>query len=170
MREDATDAAKKDYLQPLMTLLQDAIALGQSRAPSQSPSATAAVEYDAARRKLELRLDTLIYSRPKDTDCNRINKRLVKHRFDLFHFLTVEGVAPDNNLGERDIRSVAAARADGGVNRTKPGATAFANIKSILRTCQKQGRQFLTYGLSLLGLDDQTKPLPLATATAINSS
>ena len=56
--------------------------------------------------------------------------------------------------------SVASARSDGGVNRTTAGATAFANLKSIVRTCQKQGRNFLSYGLSLVGFDPQNQPLP----------
>jgi hypothetical protein len=69
----------------------------------------------------------------------------------------------DNSECERDIRSVAAARGDGGVNRTDWGATAFANIKSVVRTCQKQRRGFVEYGLSLVRatLAHATLPLPL---------
>ena len=161
LRDEATTAARDNYLQPLMTLLQDAMALGHTR------STLAASEFAAARQRIENRLDTLIFTRPTDKDCHRINQRLVKHRFDLLLFLEVANVPPDNNLGERDIRSVAAARADGGVNRTKAGATAFANLKSIVRTCQKHGRNFLSYGLTLIGLDEQSQPLPFPTlATA----
>ena len=156
LRDDASNTSRAEYLQPLMTLLQDAIAPGKSR------STLATAEYESARQSLERRLDTLIDTRPADKDCHRINNRLVKHRFDLFRFLTVEGVPADNNPGERDIRSVAAARSDGGVNRSEAGASAFASIKSIVRTCQKQGLSLLNYGLSLLGLTDQSKPLPLA--------
>lgn len=50
-------------------------------------------------------------------------------------------------------RSVAATRADGGVNRTAAGAKAFANLKSVIRTCQKAGRNFLNYGMSVLQAD-----------------
>ena len=60
--------------------------------------------------------------------------------------------------------------ADGGVNRTKSGATVFANLKSIVRTCQKHGRNFLNYGLTLIGLDEQSQPLPFPTLTAIPES
>ena len=161
LRDEISNDYRESYIQPLMTLLQDAIALGKSRGTTE-PAA-----YESARQQMEQRLDTLIYTRPTDKDCNRINKRLVKHRYDLLRFLTVEGLPADNNLGERDIRSVAAARSDGGVNRTDAGATAFANIKSIVRTCQKQQLRILDYGLSLLGHSDQSKPLPLA---APNSS
>lgn len=156
LRESAMAAATADYIQPLMTLLQDAIALGRSR------DTLAAAGFTAAREQIENRLDALIYTRPTDPDCRRINKRLVKHRFELLCFLDVEGVPPDNNMGERDIRSVAAARADGGVNRTQAGATAFANLKSIVRTCQKHSRNFLNYGLTLIGIDATSLPLPFA--------
>ena len=161
LRDEISNDYRESYIQPLMTLLQDAIALGKSRGTTE-PAA-----YESARQQIEQRLDTLIYTRPTDKDCNRINKRLVKHRYDLLRFLTVEGLPADNNLGERDIRSVAAARSDGGVNRTDAGANAFAAIKSIVRTCQKQQLRILDYGLSLLGHSDQSKPLPLA---APNSS
>lgn len=69
----------------------------------------------------------------------------------------------DNNPGERDIRSLAAARADGGVNRKGWSATAFGRIKSVVRTCQKNGRSFLDYGIELVraALSSDTLPLPL---------
>ena len=164
LRDEATPAAKNDYLQPLMTRLQDALALGHAR------GTLAASEFADARQRIENRLDTLIYTRPTDKDCRRINLRLVKHRFDLLCFLGVAGVPPDNNLGERDIRSVAAARADGGVNRTKAGATAFANLKSIVRTCQKHGRNFLGYGLTPIGIDEKFQPFPFPTLATIPKS
>ena len=105
-------------------------------------------------------------------DCARINKRLVNHRFDVLLFLERSDVPPDNNLGERDIRSVAATRADGGVNRTKSGAEAFAKRKSIARTCRKHGRNFIEYAPSLIGLDEKHEPLPftLQTELTLNSS
>ena len=56
LRDEAT--AKANYLQPLMTLLQDAIALGHTR------SALAAPEFATARQRLKSRLDTLIFRRP----------------------------------------------------------------------------------------------------------
>ena len=94
----------------------------------------------------------------------------MRHRFKRLCFLEVAGVPPDNNLAERDIRSVAAARDDGGVNRTTAGATAFANLKSIVRTCQKHGRNFLSYGLTLIGLDEHSQPLPFPTRATTRES
>jgi hypothetical protein len=47
------------------------------------------------------------------------------------------------------------------------GATAFAILKSIVRTCQKHGRNFLNDGLSLIGLDEQSPPLPFPFPTPL---
>jgi hypothetical protein len=92
----------------------------------------------------------------------RIQKRLDKYADEVFTFLDEPHVPADNTPGERDIRSVAAARADGGVNRTDWGAEAFAHAKSIIRTCQKQGCNFLQYGLDVIRAIaiGQTPPLP----------
>jgi hypothetical protein len=63
---------------------------------------------------------------------------------------------------------VAAARADGGVNRTDWGAKAFAHAKSVIRTCQKQSRNFLQYGLDVVRAVSagQAPPLPLGSYTS----
>ena len=155
LREEAPRGAVSTYLQPLITVLQDAIALAKAR-DTQSKAA-----FTEAREGLENRLEALIQSRPTHPDCARINKRLVKYRFDLFRFLDEPLVTPDNNLGERDIRSVAATRADGGVNRSAAGAKAFANLKSVIRTCQKHGRNFLAYGLQLASRAGSAEPVLL---------
>jgi transposase len=133
------------FIQPVMDLLQDAIALGKQR---DRLSATA---FAVQRQTIRDRLDGLILDKnPKQADCLRIWRRLFKYCGELFTFLDHPQVPSDNSGCERDIRSVAATRADGGVNRTAWGATAFANIKTVIRTCQKQRRGFLEYALSLV--------------------
>ncbi|QDU59985.1 hypothetical protein Pan216_08220 [Planctomycetes bacterium Pan216] len=62
-------------------------------------------------------------------------------------------------MAERDIRSVAAARSDGGVNRAAWSADAFA--KSIVRTCQKNGLHFFRYALDAVTSRMPHQPLPL---------
>ena len=79
----------------------------------------------------------------------------------MLTFLKAAGVPADNNTVERDIRSVVAARNDGGVNRSEWGAAASATLKSIIRTCQKNGLNFLEYGLSVLRAQAADSPLPL---------
>jgi transposase len=139
LRDEVPAADVAAFLQPVMTLFQDAIALRKQR------DELAAESFAKQRQELEDRLDALIYTKPEQADCRRICNRLARHRFELLLFLADPRVPPDNNLGERDIRSVAAARADGGVNRTARGAKAFATIKSVIRTCQKQGLNFFHY-------------------------
>jgi transposase len=158
LRERLPARSVSYFIQPVMDLLQDAIALGKQRGQLEPPA------YAAARQSLYDRLDVLILEKhPTNADCLRIWKRLFKHCGELFTFLDHADVPSDNSACERDIRSVAAARGDGGVNRTDWGATAFANIKSVVRTCQKQGRAFVDYGLSLVcaTLTGNALPLPL---------
>ena len=158
LRDELSPHCVRSYIQPVMDLLSDAIELGKQR---ESMSKRA---FSQARQAIHDRLDELILTRrPRDPDCHRIRMRLYRHCDELFTFLDDPAVPPDNNSCERDIRSVAATRADGGVNRTTGDAQAFANLKSVIRTCQKQGRNFFAYGLlvvraALLGKDP---PLPL---------
>ena len=158
LRNELPAADVAAFIQPVMTLFQEAIALGKSR-ETLTPQT-----FSQQRQELEDRLDTLVFSRPTQADCQRICKRLAKHRDELFTFLKKPNIPPDNNLAERDIRSVAAARADGGVNRTPRGAKVFAHLKSIIRTCQKQGLNFFDYARSALqaALAGHPPPLPLA--------
>ncbi len=157
LREELSRHHVKKYVQPLITLIQDAIELAKNR------STISGRIYKAACEKIETRLETIIWQKPKQPDCRRINKRLVRHRFELLVFLEHADVPADNNTGERDIRSVVAARNDGGVNRSDWGAAAFATLKSVIRTCQKNGLNFLDYGLSVLRARaaGSTLPLPL---------
>lgn len=158
LREVLPAASVSSYIQPVMDLLKDAIALGKRREEMKGPV------YAAARRAIFDRLDHLILEKhPRQADCRRIQKRLFKYCNQLFTFLNLAYVPSDNSLGERDIRSVAATRSDGGTNRTDWGAHAFATIKSVIRTCQKNGIRFLDYAMSLLEahLAGTTLPMPL---------
>ena len=158
LRKELPQADVDAFIQPVMTLFQDAIALAKQR------DALAATAFEQQRQQLEDRLDTLIFSKPQHADCRRICKRLVKHRFELLLFLEKPEVPAENNLAERDIRSVAAARADGGVNRTDRGAKVFANIKTIIRTCQKQGMNFFDYARTTMQASRTGLPPPLPLA------
>jgi len=155
LREELSRHHVRKYVEPLITLFQDAIQLAKDR------STMSGRTYKAACEKIDLRLETIIWQKPQQPDCRRINKRLVRHRFELLVFLEQADVPADNNTGERDIRSVVAARGDGGVNRSDWGAAAFATWKSVIRTCQKNGLNFLEYGLSVLRARAADSPLPL---------
>ncbi len=155
LRDELSRHHVTKYVGPLITLFQNAIVLAKAR------STLSGRIYKAACRKIETRLETIIWQKPKQPDCRRINKRLVRHRFELLTFLEHADVPADNNTAERDIRSVVAARNDGGVNRSDWGANAFATLKSVIRTCRKNSLNFLDYGLSVLRARAADCPLPL---------
>lgn len=159
LREELPAIYVTRHLRPLITLFQDAIALGKQRAQ------LSARRYARAVADIRRRFRDRLWRQTNHDDCDRIYCRLSKYQDELFTFLDDPRVPADNNPGERDIRSVAAARNDGGVNRTAWGATAFARLKSVIRTCQKNGRSFLDYGLALTraSLIDLPPPLPLST-------
>jgi len=149
------------HIRPWLKLIQDALALGKKR------EQLSARQFARARRELDERFYTCAGSFTRNADCERITNRMLKHHAELFTFLDDAQVPPDNNLGERDIRSIVAARADGGVNRSSWGAQAFARIKSVVRTCQKNGLRLVDYVMNLVRstLTKTDLPLPLAPAT-----
>jgi transposase len=159
LREELPWQSVQAFIQPLITLFQDAIELGKSRA---TLSATA---FDQAHQSIIQRFDNLLLgSRSRHPECLRIWRRLFKHGDELFTFLDDPRVPADNNGSERDIRSLAAARSDGGTHRAEWSATAFARIKSVIVTGMKNGVRFINYGLEVVRakLNGQPLPLPLA--------
>ena len=68
----------------------------------------------------------------------------------MLTFLYVEGLEPTNNLGEREIRPEVVVRKISGGNRGDRGARAHAVLGSVIRTCQRQGRDFLGVAVELL--------------------
>lgn len=158
LREELSPYCVKNYIQPVMDLLTDAIELGKRR---ESMSKRA---FCRARQAIHDRLDELVLAkRLRNPDCHRIRMRLFRHCDELFTFLDEPAVPHNNTPSERDIRSVAATRGDGGTNRVKWSAKAFGNLKSVIRTCEKQARNFRQYGLSVVRatLQGREPPLPL---------
>jgi hypothetical protein len=159
LREEVPWQSVRSFIEPLITLLQDAIQLGKER-EQMTKSAFA-----KARQKIHDRFDDLLLnSRSQNAECVRIWKRLFKHCDELFTFLVDPRVPADNNGCERDIRSLAAARNDGGVHRAQWSAAAFARIKSVIATGYKNGVRFIRYGLDVVRAKLQGQPLPLPLA------
>lgn len=158
LRDELPAAAVGRHIRPLIELFQDAIALAGQR--DTLPTDEFAMQAAAIRK----RFDDRWWRESSEPDCQRIYDRLRRHRDELLVFLDDPAVPPDNNLAERDIRSVAAARTDGGVNRTDWGAKAFAVAKTIVRTCRKNSRNFFHYALAALETlaTGQPAPLPLS--------
>jgi transposase len=160
LREEIPWQSVRSFIQPLMTLLQDAIQLGKER---QQYTKAAFAE---ARAAILNRFDDLILScHSANRDCRRIWKRLFKHCDELFTFLDDPRVPADNNGCERDIRSLAAARNDGGVHRAEWSAAAFARIKSVIATSLKNGWRFIHYGLDAVRAKLKGDPMPLPLKT-----
>jgi transposase len=121
--------------------------------------------FDPAYRRLIDRFDDLMLrTHSQHPDCVRIWKRLYKHCDELFTFLDDPAVPADNNGTERDIRSLAAARNDGGPHRADWSAAAFARLKSVIVTGMKNQVRFIQYGIEVVRakLRGERLPLPLA--------
>jgi len=149
------------FIQPLIDLFRDAMELGKDR---EKLGETA---FDDAYKRIIDRFDDLMLgTQTRHPDCLRIWKRLYKHCDELFTFLDDPQVPADNNGTERDIRSLAAARNDGGTHRTDWSAAAFARIKSVIVTGMKNGVRFIEYGTEVVRakLRGERLPLPLAAA------
>ncbi len=156
LRETLPAASVRAFIQPLITLFQDAIRLGHER------KSLGKKAFNAARHEIQNRFDTLMLeTRVRHRECLRIWRRLFKHSDELFTFLDDANVPADNNGTERDIRSLAAARNDGGTHRTEWSAAAFARIKSVIATGAKNGLSFARYGIEVVRTKLQGKTLPL---------
>lgn len=161
LREELPWQSVQAFIQPLLTLFQDAIQLGKERAT------LSAGAFAQARQNIQDRFDDLLLGcRSRHPECLRIWKRLFKHCDELFTFLDDPRVPADNNGCERDIRSLAAARNDGGVHRAEWSAAAFARIKSVIVTGFKNGVRFIHYGLEVVRAKLQGQPLPLPLVTS----
>src|SRR5207253_8447183 len=159
LREELPWQSVRAFIQPLIDLFQDALQLGKDR-EKLGPEA-----FDQAYCRLIDRFDDLMWTtQTRHPDCVRIWKRLYKHCDELFTFLDDPQVPADNNGTERDIRSLAAARNDGGTHRTDWSAAAFARLKSIIVTGMKNGVRFVEYGIEVVRakLRGERLPLPLS--------
>ena len=151
----------RSFVQPLIDLFRDAIQLGKDRKTLGDAAFHEA--YEAIIHRFD---DLVLNTQTRSPDCQRIRKRLFKHCDELFTFLDDERVPADNNGSERDIRSLAAARSDGGTHRADWSASAFARIKSVIVTGMKNSVRFVEYGVEVVRAKLQGEPLPLPLAAA----
>jgi len=161
LREELPAPSVRAFIQPLITLFQNAIQLAKDREQLSHPA------FEQARQAIQDRFDDLLLNcHSQNRECVRIWKRLFKHCDELFVFLDDPRVPADNNGSERDIRSLAAARSDGGIHRAEWSATAFARLKSVIATSLKNGFRFIHYGLDTVRATLQARPLPLPIRTS----
>ena len=159
LREQLPWQSVRAFIQPLIDLFQDAIQLGKDRERLGSEAF-----YRAYKDIIDRFDDLMLGTQTRHPDCRRIWKRLYKHCDELFTFLDDPQVPADNNGTERDIRSLAAARNDGGTHRADWSAAAFARIKSVIVTGMKNHVRFVHYGIEVVRakLWGERLPLPLA--------
>ena len=100
----------------------------------------------------------------------RLAKLLRKQRERLFTFLYVKAVQPTNNQAEREIRPAVIIRKTNGCNRAKPSARTHSVVTSVLRTCQKQGRDFIAFIADLLRHPDAMAPPIFKSPTPASAS
>src|SRR5947209_10706324 len=132
LHEELPWQAVRAFIQPLIQLFQDAIQVGKDREQLGTEA------FAEARQGILDRFDDLILrTHTRHPECLRIWRRLFRHCDELFTFLDDARVPADNNGSERDIRSLAAARNDGGTHRVDWSAAAFARIKSVIATGMK---------------------------------
>jgi transposase len=165
LREELPWQSVRAFIGPLIVLFQDAIQLGKER------EKLGAAAFAAARKLIYNRFDDLLLqTHSRHPECLRIWKRLFKHCDELFTFLHDPQVPADNNGSERDIRSLAAARNDGGTHRAEWSATAFARLKSVIVTGMKNGVRFIRYGIEVVRAKLRGERLPLPLAGAADTS
>ena len=123
----------KTFRKKLTRLVMDAVRLDDSKAKM--------ADSVFVRRKMKLytRLDSLIESPRQDKDVNRLIKRLIRHRNELFTFLEYENVSPYNNHAERQMRTQVKTRKISFQNRSDRGAEAQAIFLSLFGSAQLQG-------------------------------
>ena len=98
----------------------------------------------------------LAYAQNKGHACQALAKRLLRHQDELFQFLLIEGLSPNNNLAERSIRPLVVARKISGGSRSQLGTATRMALHSLFETWHARGLNTLQACLQLLS----QSPLP----------
>ena len=100
------------------------------------------IHYELQVADVERKLDQLLNQYPDNPDSQRLRRRYLKHRQNVFVFLHHRGVPPTNNASEQALRNSVIYRKVTGGFRTEWGADMYANVISILETARRQGCDF----------------------------
>lgn len=107
--------------------------------------------HDEAEQQLAVLVQNLREGEPPDPDFRRILDRCEKHAGQWFTYLKYEGMPPDNNQAERDLRSWAVQRKISGGFHNEQVVRAYLLYKSLFVTCQKNHKDFRVLLEKLLG-------------------
>jgi transposase len=136
IKEALLEAPESRFLHHIRSLLRAAIALHEARSRLAAPS------YERYVQALEQWLDRLLAEPHGHAAEVRVANRLRKHRAHLLTFLHVAGVAPTNNLAERQLRPAVITRKLSCGNKTTRGQRTFEILCSLAATCAQQGQSF----------------------------
>jgi hypothetical protein len=124
--------AWKHFRKRLSRLLKDAVRLSL-RKQALSPET-----YARKKQRLRERLGAIIATSGSDKDVQRLKKRLVKYRHELFTFLEFDNVSPYNNHAEQQMRKPVITRKISQQNRSAQGAKTHAILMSLFRSAELQ--------------------------------
>jgi hypothetical protein len=144
----------KDFSKRLKRLLRDAMRLRGQRASLDKAM------YERRCAHIEKRMTTMIGASWKNGQAQRLVKRLIRHRQELFVFLYHESVPSDNNHAERAIRGAVVMRKNSYCNRSAEGAKTQAILMSVFQTLKQRGYQGTDGVVEALRQHIATKKMP----------
>jgi len=101
----------------------------------------------------------LSHAQDREHPTHTLCKRVLLHEDELFQFVLVEGLSPNNNLAERSIRLMVVIRKISGGSRSASGSKTTMALASLLETWRVRGLNPFIECLKLLS----QKPLPTPT-------
>lgn len=97
------------------------------------------------------KIDKLAYRKFESWNCLKFVKSIcIKHRDNLFRFVSNPAVESTNNRAERSLRPLVRIRKISGGNRSANGARATEVLSSVIQTCELQGIDFFKDGTDFL--------------------
>lgn len=146
-----------EFYKRLRRVYGDAIRLEAARAD------TPADAYGLRHAKLQGRLVDLSVHEWTNPHARRLAKRLDKYGDDLLTFVEFDGVPPDNNRAEREVRPAVQMRKASYGNQSERGAATRSVLMTLYRTLHRRGRDPLatiTAALRTYTATGQLPPLP----------
>lgn len=145
LKEDhPADEAVQAWAQQLRALYDRAQAFNKAGAHSQEEKEQLYVALVSETERLGL-----LYARQKHP-CRALAKRVLRHQDELFQFVLVAGLAPDNNLAERSLRPLVVVRKISGGSRSSQGSRTRMTLATVFGTLKARSANPFTACLALV--------------------